>query len=144
MLGAALAKDVAIIALHLTRPGVTIPDREKLGLGSYELAAKGAYVLRDYKGGPKQGVIMVQGTMSTYNLIRALDAIENLGAVDVVCLDKTGTLTENRMTAERFHAAGGWDESLRGEEAGMSWVELGRAMALNLLRSKTVITALAS
>jgi Ca2+-transporting ATPase len=28
---------------------------------------------------------------------RSLDAIENLGAVDVVCLDKTGTITENRM-----------------------------------------------
>jgi Ca2+-transporting ATPase len=30
-------------------------------------------------------------------LARRLDAIENLGAIDVLCVDKTGTLTENRM-----------------------------------------------
>jgi P-type Ca2+ transporter type 2C len=32
-------------------------------------------------------------------LVRRLDAIETLAAVDVVALDKTGTLTENRMAA---------------------------------------------
>ena len=31
---------------------------------------------------------------------RNLDAVENLGEVDVVCFDKTGTLTENRMRVE--------------------------------------------
>ena len=80
MLAAAMKAEQPIIALHLTRPGVEIFDREAMGLGSHFEAAKGAYILRDYKdGAPKQGVIMVQGTMSTYNLLRALPAIDEAG-----------------------------------------------------------------
>jgi Ca2+-transporting ATPase len=39
-------------------------------------------------------------------LTRHVAAIETLGATSVLCVDKTGTLTENRMTVARLHADG--------------------------------------
>jgi len=78
MLGSALSLDVPIVALHLTRPAITIPDREKLGIPSHFESAKGAYILRDYqKAAPKMGTVIVQGTSAVANLLKLLDAIEN-------------------------------------------------------------------
>ncbi len=80
LVAAAMQTVQPIIALHLTRPPVELPDRAALGLASHFEAAKGAYILRDYDTGkPKQGCIIVQGTMSTYNLIRALEKIDAAG-----------------------------------------------------------------
>jgi Ca2+-transporting ATPase len=39
-------------------------------------------------------------------LTRHLPAIESLGAATVLCVDKTGTLTQNRMTVRKLRAAG--------------------------------------
>jgi transketolase len=80
MLATALKGPWPIVALHLTRPPVEIPDREKLGMGHYFEAAKGAYILRDYrKDQPKGGCIFVQGTMSTANTIAILPELDERG-----------------------------------------------------------------
>jgi Ca2+-transporting ATPase len=39
-------------------------------------------------------------------LVRKIDAVETLGAVEIVGLDKTGTLTENQMAAVAVHVDG--------------------------------------
>ena len=77
-LAAALLTDVPIIALHLTRPAVTIPDRKALGVPSHMDAAKGAYVIRQYDPRrPKEGVLIVQGTSTTESVFELLPTFES-------------------------------------------------------------------
>jgi transketolase len=88
VLGAALATSVPIVALHVTRPAIEIPDREALGIPSHFEAARGAYVMRDFRPGPRGGTVFVQGTTSTANLVKVLPQLDEreLNVKIVACI----------------------------------------------------------
>lgn len=50
--------------------------------------------------------IATRKMLSRKSLVRKLPVIENLGSVDVICTDKTGTLTENSMTVMEIFFSG--------------------------------------
>jgi len=80
VLAAALATDVPIVALHLTRPTVEIPDRAALGMASHFDAARGAYLIRDARpGSPSAGTVYVQGTVTTANVVKILPELDRAG-----------------------------------------------------------------
>jgi len=83
-LAAALATDVPIVALHLTRPAIEVPDREKLGIASHLNASKGAYLIRDYDDRPREGVVIVRGTSSTNTIVSILEKIGSEHNVKIV------------------------------------------------------------
>lgn len=53
------------------------------------------------------------------SLVRKLPSVETLGAVSVLCVDKTGTITKNRMTVQQVWALNG-DEHTLGEIMGLA------------------------
>ena len=83
-LAAAFSTDVPIVALHLTRPAIEVPDREKMGIASHFEASKGAYLIRDYDERPHEGVVIVRGTSSTNTVVSILDDISSKFNVKIV------------------------------------------------------------
>lgn len=68
--------------------------------------------------------LSVSRMVKVNTIVRRLPSVETLGAVNVVCSDKTGTLTQNKMTVDRVIPAGRF-LGRRGQEE-----ELVRAFCL--------------
>ena len=57
--------------------------------------------------------------LETNNLVRKMHACETMGATTVICTDKTGTLTQNKMRVKEFRIYGLHDNKLDDSQTSM-------------------------
>ena len=75
-------------------------------------------------------------------IMRRLTAVETLGSTTVICADKTGTLTENRMTVREYYLSDGRKIEVAGSECSVTGDELlERALRIGVLCNEAVFRA---
>lgn len=135
-----LGKILITVALGLTALVVVLGVLEGRDLYTMFLAGVSLAVAAIPEGLPAIVTVAlalgVQRMIKRHALIRRLPSVETLGCATVICSDKTGTLTQNKMTVKRLWSGGTtWEVGGSGYEPVGDFYEKGKKINVDEKKS---------